>query len=73
CKIIDQLYEANTFILGFSGGEPLLRKDIFEIFQYASKKMNIALATNGIFITPQIAEKLKDAGVGYVQISNDYN
>ena len=71
CKIIDQLYEANTFILGFSGGEPLLRKDIFEIFQYASKKMNIALATNGTFITPQIAEKIKDTGVGYVQISID--
>ncbi len=71
CKIIDQLYEANTFILGFSGGEPLLRKDIFEIFQYASEKMNVALATNGIYITPQIAEKLKDVGVGYVQISID--
>ena len=71
CKIIDQLHEANNYILGFSGGEPLLHNDIFKIFEYASKKMNIALATNGTFITPQIAKKLKEAGVGSVQISID--
>ncbi|TXT55062.1 MAG: Antilisterial bacteriocin subtilosin biosynthesis protein AlbA [Promethearchaeota archaeon] len=72
CRGIDQLYRANTMVLGISGGEPLLRSDIFEIIKYASEKgMDIALATNGTLITPQIATRLKRVGTNYVQISVD--
>ncbi len=72
CKIIDQLYEAKNFLLGFSGGEALLKKDIFKIMKYASDKgMNIALASNGTLITKEVAMKIKEAGVQYIQISID--
>ncbi|MFX0042678.1 MAG: radical SAM protein [Candidatus Hodarchaeota archaeon] len=72
CNVIDQLYEARNYVLGFSGGEALLRADIYEIINYASKKkMHLALATNGTLITPEVAKKLKDAGLGYVQVSID--
>ncbi|MFX1377937.1 MAG: radical SAM protein [Promethearchaeota archaeon] len=72
CKIIDQLSEAKNFILIFFGGEALLRKDIFELMRYASKKdINVALASNGTLIDKAMAKKLKNTGVGYVQVSID--
>ena len=71
-KIIDDLYEAKNMIVGFSGGEPLLRKDILELIKYTSnKKMSVALATNGLLIDKNMAIKLKESGLGYVQISID--
>jgi len=72
CNVIDQLSEAKNFILVFFGGEPLLREDIFDLMRYASKKhINVALASNGTLINTEMAKKLKDIGVGYVQISID--
>ncbi|UCC20149.1 MAG: radical SAM protein [Promethearchaeota archaeon] len=72
CTIIDQLSEAKTFILIFFGGEALLRDDIFDLMRYATEKnINVALASNGTLITPRMAKKLKDIGVGYVQVSID--
>ncbi len=72
CSVIDHLYEAKNFVVGFSGGEALLREDIFDLIKYVStKKMSVALASNGTLITPQVAEKLKEAGAGYIQISID--
>ncbi|NHI94842.1 MAG: radical SAM protein [Candidatus Lokiarchaeota archaeon] len=72
CKIIDELQQAKNMIIGFSGGEPLLRKDIFDLIKYVSdKQMSVALATNGLLIDENVAKKLKDSGLGYVQISID--
>ncbi|MFW9941312.1 MAG: radical SAM protein [Candidatus Thorarchaeota archaeon] len=72
CSIIDQLSEAKNFILIFFGGEALIRKDIFDLMRYASEKnVNVALASNGILIDEKIAKRLKEIGVGYVQVSID--
>jgi len=72
CTIIDQLSEAKNFILVFFGGEALLRQDIFDLMRYASEKnVQAALASNGTLITEEVAKKLKDVGVGYVQVSID--
>jgi radical SAM protein with 4Fe4S-binding SPASM domain len=72
CDIIDQLSEAKNFILIFFGGEALLRDDIFDLMRYATEKnINVALASNGILINAKVAKKLKDIGVGYVQVSID--
>ncbi|MCX8177394.1 MAG: radical SAM protein [Candidatus Bathyarchaeota archaeon] len=58
--------------LSFSGGEPLARKDLFELAAYAKKKIPyISVASNGTLITRDNAKKLKDAGVDYVEISID--
>lgn len=55
----------------FSGGEPLLRPDLFEIANYAkSRNINLQIATNGTLITPDIAVKLKRLSMD-VQISLD--
>ena len=58
--------------LSFSGGEPLARRDIFELIAYAKKRIPyISIASNGTLITKDNAKKLKDAGVDYVEISID--
>jgi len=55
----------------FTGGEPLLRKDIIDIVKRASKHMNdVSLTTNGTLLAP-IAKKLRDAGLNRVNISLD--
>ncbi|MFQ6051285.1 MAG: radical SAM protein [Candidatus Hydrothermarchaeota archaeon] len=70
--VIDKLDRAGVPIIAFSGGEPLVRKDFFEISSYASGKgMYVAIATNATLIDKETARKMKDAGIRYVQISLD--
>jgi len=60
-KIVDKVSQAGTSIVRFTGGEPLLRKDIFEILEYAkSKGLYVALNTNGTFVDGDVADKIKD-------------
>ncbi len=71
-KAIDIFDRAGVTILAFSGGEPLVRPDFFELARYAADKgMYVAVATNGTLITEQMARKMKDAGIKFVQISVD--
>ena len=58
--------------LSFSGGEPLVRKDFFELAAYARKRIGyVSIASNGTLITKDNAKKIKDAGIDYVEISID--
>ncbi|MCX8172247.1 MAG: radical SAM protein [Archaeoglobaceae archaeon] len=69
-RIIDNLAKFRIPLILFSGGEPLLREDIFEIVEYAKrKKIKVALSTNGTLINRDIAEQLKI--FEYVGISLD--
>ena len=49
-----------------TGGEPLLRKDIFEIIKYASKKAKTHLQTNGLLISKEIITKLEDSNLNSI-------
>ncbi len=56
----------------FSGGEPLLRHDFFEVAEYAAGLgLRLTLSTNGTTITLPVAQRLKDTGFSYVGISLD--
>ena len=71
-RFIDDLAEFNVPVLLFSGGEPLIRPDFFELAAYAAEKgVRPTLSTNGTLITPEVAQRIKDIGVGYVGISLD--
>ena len=71
-RLIDELSEAGVVSVTFSGGEPLMRKDFFEVASYAAKKgLVVFLATNGTLIDKDTAKKLKEIGVEYVEISID--
>lgn len=68
---VDELVEYNPIII-LTGGEPLLRADIYEIAQYIKGKgMRAVLATNGTLLTQEIVRKLIDAGIQRVSISID--
>ncbi|WP_297570631.1 putative heme d1 biosynthesis radical SAM protein NirJ1 [uncultured Anaerovibrio sp.] len=71
-RFIDDLADFKVPVLLFSGGEPLIRPDFFELAQYAKEKgLRPTLSTNGTLITREVAQKIKDIGVGYVGISLD--
>lgn len=71
-QFIDDLADFKVPVLLFSGGEPLMRKDFFELAEYATAKgIRPTLSTNGTLITREVAEKIKKIGVGYVGISLD--
>ncbi len=74
--------EAKTFILGlaefkvpvilFSGGEPLMRRDLFELAGFAREQgLRVVLSTNGTLITESVARKLRQADFSEVGISLD--
>ncbi|MDR3748384.1 MAG: radical SAM protein [Acidobacteriota bacterium] len=71
-NIIDQIADFGNPILVLSGGEPLYRRDIFELADYATKRgLRVALATNGTLVTKEVAQKIKDVGFKRVSISLD--
>ena len=71
-KALDKLVDAGVNIIAFSGGEPLMRKDIFDVLKRASDYgVFTAIATNATLITKDVAKRLKDVNLGYVQISLD--
>jgi Fe-coproporphyrin III synthase len=70
--LIDDLVKFKIPSLLFSGGEPLMRPDIFELIGYASSKgLRTVLSTNGTLIDSQKAKQLKDLNISYVGISLD--
>lgn len=70
--LIDDLAGFGVPVILFSGGEPLVRKDLPELADYAVKKgMRAVISTNGTLITAQTARTLKDIGLSYVGISLD--
>jgi heme b synthase len=68
---VDELIEYKPIII-LTGGEPLLRSDIYDIAKYASgHSLRVVLATNGTLLAPDIVKRLKDAGIQRVSISID--
>jgi radical SAM protein with 4Fe4S-binding SPASM domain len=69
---IDDLAAMKVPVLLFSGGEPLVRPDLFELGAYAREKgIRPVLSTNGTLITPEIAKKIQETGFQYVGVSLD--
>jgi len=70
--ILSKLANTGLPALSFSGGEPLVRKDFYEIAAYAKKRVGyVSIASNGTLITKDNAKRIKNAGVDYVEISID--
>lgn len=69
---IDQLAEAGKPTLTIGGGEPLMRRDIFEIMAYARKNdVPVSIVTNGILINERIAKKLNALRLASITVSID--
>ena len=71
-SLIDDLADFGIPVLLLSGGEPLIRPDLFELIAHArSRGVRLTLSTNGTLITPEIAGRLRAHEVSYVGISLD--
>jgi len=71
-KFIEDLSEFKIPVLLFSGGEPLIRKDLFELGEYAKKLgIRIVISTNGTLINADNAKTIREVGFDYVGISLD--
>jgi Fe-coproporphyrin III synthase len=71
-KMILDLEEFKVPVLLFSGGEPLLRKDLFELNDFAHQhRLRTVISTNGTLITPEIAGRIKGHDFDYVGVSLD--
>lgn len=70
--LIDQIAAAGFKIMIFSGGEPLMRDDIFTLVRHARERgLRPVFGTNGVLITEKVAVKLKESGAMAMGISLD--
>jgi AdoMet-dependent heme synthase len=68
--LLTQLSEAGVFFLTVSGGEVLMRRDLFDILEFARGLLfNVKLKTNGVMIREPQAKRLREMGVEEIQIS----
>jgi AdoMet-dependent heme synthase len=71
-RILSEIRSLGQSIIILTGGEPLLRSDIFDIASYGSKiGLRMVLATNGMLNTPEIIQKMKASGIMRISISID--
>jgi len=71
-KVIDNMSDAGVAILTFSGGEPLLRGDLYDAIKRANDNgMLCTIASNGTLITREVAKKLAKVGIRRVEIGLD--
>jgi len=69
-SILEQLKDIGCFYLGFTGGEPFIRKDIMNILWFAKKKgFELILYTNGALINEEIAQELQRLSPNKVDIT----
>jgi AdoMet-dependent heme synthase len=69
-SVLTQLSEAGVFFLTISGGEVLMRRDLFEILEFARGLLfNVKLKTNGAMIREAEAKRIRELGVEQIQIS----
>jgi radical SAM protein with 4Fe4S-binding SPASM domain len=70
--VLDDLAQFGVPSALFSGGEPLMRKDLFELIGYAvGLGLRAVISTNGTLIDVDTARKIKQEGISYVGISLD--
>jgi AdoMet-dependent heme synthase len=71
-ELLDEIARVGKPIIILTGGEPLLRPDIFEIAKHGDRLgLRMVMAPNGTLITPESAQKMADSGIRRISISLD--
>lgn len=71
-RIIDDIVSYANPVVVLSGGEPLVRKDVFDIARYGTDKgLRMCLATNGTLVDDTVCEKITSSGIKIVSLSLD--
>lgn len=72
-SVIDQSLDLGVVNVVFTGGEPMLRRDIYELIAHVDKtKAHAMMFTNGWFLSEENVKRLKDAGLHSLNISIDH-
>jgi radical SAM/SPASM domain protein of ACGX system len=76
-KVLDDFVKTSDYLgatphISFSGGDPLLRKDFFDLLEECKKrKVTVSILGNPYLVTNELAKKMKELGVKSYQISLD--
>jgi heme b synthase len=71
-KVMDDIASFSQPVIIMTGGEPLLRDDIFDLARYGTGKgFRMVMATNGTLITGEVVKKMKDSGIQRISVSLD--
>lgn len=71
-RVLDDISSYASPVIVLSGGEPLLRPDVFDIATYgAGKGLRMCLATNGTLVNQEKCGQIKEAGIKMVSLSVD--
>jgi len=71
-RVVDQLVAFEIPVLLLSGGEPLVRPDILQVVQYATRSgLRVGISTNGTELTQDVVRRLSAASVAYIGVSID--
>ena len=69
-KLLKEIADFSKPVVVLSGGEPLMRKDIFELAGYGtSLGLRMCMATNGALVTDEVCEEMKKAEIRMVSLS----
>jgi radical SAM protein with 4Fe4S-binding SPASM domain len=72
CRVLDDIAGYAKPVVVLSGGEPLMRQDVFDIARYgAGKGLRMCLATNGSLVTDKVCNDIKNSGIRIVSLSLD--
>jgi heme b synthase len=70
--VLDQISDVGKPIIILTGGEPLLREDIFTLAAYGTQKgLRMVMGTNGTLITPAMVKEMRASGIKRISISLD--
>jgi len=71
-SVIDQICESGKPVVVLSGGEPLLREDIFAVARYGTDRgLRMVMGTSGFLLDRAMAKKIRESGIRAVAISLD--
>ena len=70
--LLEEIREVGTPIVILTGGEPLLRDDVFDLARYGTELgLRVVMATNGTLLETSVIRKMKESGIKRVSISLD--
>lgn len=72
--LLDDIATLANPVLILTGGEPLMREDIWELVEHATKVAGLrtVMSPNGTLVTREVAGKMKEAGIPRISISIDF-
>ncbi len=72
-ELVDQIASFADPILILTGGDPLMRDDVFDIAARGIEKgLRVVMSPNGTLVTPEVARRMTEVGVGRISVSIDF-